>query len=133
MEKSEPSCTVGGNVNWYSHYGEQYGYSSMHISWMPWLINDCHAKAFIWCIIRDNTSKNLWVLIWVPLLSHQKGLQKLLKVRKTESYIPIPSGNVSFYVFFFFFFLLLLILYSFTHLFQTQLRISGGGSGCKSH
>ena len=21
----EPSYTVGGNVNWYSHYGEQYG------------------------------------------------------------------------------------------------------------
>ena len=21
MEKKEPSCTVGGNVNWYSHYG----------------------------------------------------------------------------------------------------------------
>ena len=21
----EPSCTVGGNVNWYSCYGEQYG------------------------------------------------------------------------------------------------------------
>ena len=25
MEKREPSCTVGGNVNWYSHYGRQYG------------------------------------------------------------------------------------------------------------
>ena len=25
VEKKEPSCTVGGNVNWYSHYGEQYG------------------------------------------------------------------------------------------------------------
>ena len=25
MEKREHSCTVGGNVNWYSHYGEQYG------------------------------------------------------------------------------------------------------------
>ena len=25
MEEREPSCTVGGNVNWYSHYGEQYG------------------------------------------------------------------------------------------------------------
>ena len=25
MEKWEPSCTVGGNVNWYSHYGEKYG------------------------------------------------------------------------------------------------------------
>ena len=25
VEKREPSCTIGGNVNWYSHYGEQYG------------------------------------------------------------------------------------------------------------
>ena len=25
VEKSEYSCTVGGNVNWYSHYGRWYG------------------------------------------------------------------------------------------------------------
>ena len=25
VEKRKPSCTVGGNVNWYSHYGRQYG------------------------------------------------------------------------------------------------------------
>ena len=25
MEKREPSFTVGGNVHWYSHCGEQYG------------------------------------------------------------------------------------------------------------
>ena len=25
VEKREPSCTAGGNANWYSHYGEQYG------------------------------------------------------------------------------------------------------------
>ena len=25
MEKREPSCTVGGNVNLYSYYGKQYG------------------------------------------------------------------------------------------------------------
>ena len=25
VEKREHSCTVGGNVNWYSHHGEQYG------------------------------------------------------------------------------------------------------------
>ena len=25
VEKREPSCTVGGNINWYNHYGEQYG------------------------------------------------------------------------------------------------------------
>jgi len=24
VKKREPSCTVGGNVNWYSHYGEPY-------------------------------------------------------------------------------------------------------------
>ena len=25
VKKREPSYTVGGNVNWYSHYGEQNG------------------------------------------------------------------------------------------------------------
>ena len=25
VEKREPFCTVGENVNWYSHYGRQYG------------------------------------------------------------------------------------------------------------
>ena len=25
VEKREPPYTVGGNVNWYNHYGEQYG------------------------------------------------------------------------------------------------------------
>ena len=25
VEKREPSYTVGGNVNWYRSYGEQYG------------------------------------------------------------------------------------------------------------
>ena len=25
MQKREPPYTVGGNVNWYNHYGEQYG------------------------------------------------------------------------------------------------------------
>ena len=27
VKKREPSYSVGGNVNWYSHYGEQYGNS----------------------------------------------------------------------------------------------------------
>ena len=25
MEKREPSYTIGGNINWYNHYGEQNG------------------------------------------------------------------------------------------------------------
>ena len=27
VEKKESSCTVGGKVNWYKHYGEQHGIS----------------------------------------------------------------------------------------------------------
>ena len=28
VEKREPSYTIGGNVNWYSHCGTKYGFSS---------------------------------------------------------------------------------------------------------
>ena len=28
VEKRVPSLTVGGNVNWYNHYGKQYGDTS---------------------------------------------------------------------------------------------------------
>ena len=28
VQKSEPSFTVDGDVNWYNHYGKQYGYFS---------------------------------------------------------------------------------------------------------
>ena len=27
MEEKEPSCAIGRNVNWYSHYGRQFGVS----------------------------------------------------------------------------------------------------------
>ena len=30
VEKKEPSYTAGGNVNWCSHYGKQYGGSLNH-------------------------------------------------------------------------------------------------------
>ena len=35
VEKREPSCTVGGNVNWYSHYGRQYGDSLKKLGIIP--------------------------------------------------------------------------------------------------
>ena len=28
VEKRVPAYTVGGNVNWYNHYGKQYGSTS---------------------------------------------------------------------------------------------------------
>ena len=30
-EKKEPSCTVGGNANWCSHYGKQHAVSSKNL------------------------------------------------------------------------------------------------------
>ena len=30
VEKRESSYTVGGNVNWHSHYGEEYGGASQN-------------------------------------------------------------------------------------------------------
>ena len=30
VEEREPSYTLGGNVNWRSHYGKQYGVSSVN-------------------------------------------------------------------------------------------------------
>lgn len=56
---------------------------------------------------RDNYLEFLSGFLYSPA---PEGTQKLLKVRKTESYIPIPSRDVSFYVLFFFFLLLILIL-----------------------
>ena len=35
MEKREPSCTVGENVNLYSHYGRWYGYSLKKLGIKP--------------------------------------------------------------------------------------------------
>ena len=29
MEERQPSCTVGGNINWYSYYGEQSLFSNV--------------------------------------------------------------------------------------------------------
>ena len=44
VKKREPSYTMGGNVNWFSHYGEQYGGSlkkSYHMIWQS------HSWAYI--------------------------------------------------------------------------------------
>ena len=36
MKKREPSCTVGGNVSWFNHYGEQYGGTSENYIALPY-------------------------------------------------------------------------------------------------
>ena len=47
MEKMEPSYTVGRNLNWYSHYGEQYGGSLKKLKIVYYMIQ----KFYLWAYI----------------------------------------------------------------------------------
>ena len=47
-EKREPSCTVGGNVSWYSHYGEQYGGTLENYTQNYHMTPQSHSWAYIW-------------------------------------------------------------------------------------
>ena len=47
VDKREPSYTVGGNVNWCSHYGEQYGGSFKNWKQSCHIIQQSHSWAYI--------------------------------------------------------------------------------------
>jgi len=47
VEKSKPSCTVGGNVNWCNHYGKQHGGSSKNQTQNYHMIKHSHSWAYI--------------------------------------------------------------------------------------
>ena len=46
VEEREPSDTVGGNVNWGSHYGEQYGGSLKNEKQSYHMIQWSHSWAY---------------------------------------------------------------------------------------
>ena len=47
VEKREPFYTVGGNVNWYRQYGEQYGNSFKNQKYRNHMIQQFHSWAHI--------------------------------------------------------------------------------------
>ena len=58
MEKREPSCIVGGNVNWYSHYGKQYGGSlKIKLPCNPEIPEVLNQKGFNDCYLLSNDSE----------------------------------------------------------------------------
>lgn len=48
VEEREPSCTFGGNVNWYNHYGDQYGDTLEIYTWNYRMTQQSHFWAYIW-------------------------------------------------------------------------------------
>ena len=57
MEKREPSYSVGGNVNWYNHYGEYYVSESEVAQLCPTLCNPMQPKRLLcpWDFPGENT------------------------------------------------------------------------------
>ena len=69
MEKKEPSCTIGGNVNWYSHCGEQDGVSlrnekqNYHVTQQPHCIYEHFLRISSTCVISALNDKNIFRLL----------------------------------------------------------------------
>ena len=78
MEKWELSYTVGGNVNWYNHYGEQYGSSLKSSNSTPGHIS------------RENhTSKDIGALIVIAALFTTIKAWKQLECSLTKEWIKM--------------------------------------------
>ena len=54
MEKREPLCTVGENVNWCSHYGKQHGGSQNKLL----LTTMWHSNFTSWYLSKENKNTN---------------------------------------------------------------------------
>ena len=106
-EKSEPLCTVGGNVNWCSHYGKLYGDSSKNKKYSYYVI---HFWVFIqkklnhylqnvicvcMCIIIHNTkTKNISRVH--GCINIQKMWNTYICIYINRYYSAIKKGNLAF-------------------------------------
>ena len=65
VEKREPSCTVGGSVSWYNHYGEQYGGTLVNYIELP-----CDPAIPLFGIYPDKTflEKDIRTCIFIAAL-----------------------------------------------------------------
>ena len=66
MEKREPSCTVGGNVNGHSHYREQYGESLKIQEQNYHMIQQSHSWAYT---LRKSQVRDAGTPMFVAALS----------------------------------------------------------------
>ena len=77
MERRKSSCTVGGNVNWYSHYGEQCwsSFKKMKNSTSMWpsnptprLIPSCYCSVTKSCLILCDSMN--CIMLGFPVLHY---------------------------------------------------------------
>ena len=70
-EKSEPLCTVSGNVNWCSHYGKQYGDSSKNLKYTYYVIQQFHFWVFIQKKLNHYLQKVICVCMFIVIHNSQ--------------------------------------------------------------
>ena len=77
VEKREPSHTVGGNVNWYTHYGEWYG-----DSFKNW--KQSYHVVVIWLLSR------VWLFATWGTVAHQASPSMEFSRQEYWSGLPFP-------------------------------------------
>jgi len=93
VEQREPSYTIGGNVNWYNHYGKQYGGTSENYR-TTYVTQQSHSWAYIQTKlslkkthVQRKSSLDSTFLHYVILFPQQKKLvfKNKTKVKKVLS------------------------------------------------
>ena len=85
MEKREPIYTVGGNVSWYSHYGEQYGGSLKKLKIeLPY---DPAIPLLGIYVGKTRIQKDIYTSMFIAALFTVAKTQKQLKCPSTEDWL----------------------------------------------
>ena len=82
VEKREHSYTVGGSINWYSHYEEQYGGSLKNCNFH--VIQHSHSWSYTW---RKSVSKDTCTSVLITALFTTASTWKQPKCPLTEEWI----------------------------------------------
>ena len=96
VEKKEPSCTVGENVNWYSHYWEPYGGSlkklKIELVFVAVVVHACQTL----CDPLDYSTSGSSVLHCFPVCSDSCPLSRWCHLAISSSAAPFSFWLQSF-------------------------------------
>ena len=84
MDKREPLYTVGGNINWCSHYGKQYGGSSKKLK-----IELPHDAGILLLDLCPEKTKTQIIKIFLPPSVHSSTIYHSQDMEAT----PVPSNR----------------------------------------
>ena len=93
LEKREYLYTVGGNVNWYNHYGKQYGSSSNKIDY--YMVQQSYSQVYISKGIETNISKRyLHTCVHCRILHYSQDMEAIYNSAIKEKGNPVICNSV---------------------------------------